>query len=119
MNTREIIQDAIANGGGTYSLNDGEWDHLHQKTGYVVAEANGIENWPLGLRADIINGLIMQWNLADSGYYLGLWFDENGNWSIDKVSHFDSLYWAKGKAMWNKQRAIWDQAEGKEIRIDA
>lgn len=120
MNTRELIQDAIANGGGTYYLGENsEWVKLWRADGYVVAEPNGIENWPLGLGSGVVDGVAKQWGLKDSGFFLGLWLDENTNWSIDKVSHVDSLYWAKQAAIRNKQRAFWDVANNKEVRISA
>lgn len=118
----DVMDDAVICGGGTYEFINGGWFRLIATSGYMVSDPGGIENVP-GFpynNADSLAALVRTfWAKTQNtpsptnvprGIYLGLWKDENGNWSIDRSHHFAQRNTAVMIAKENQQRAIWDCA---------
>lgn len=132
---REIISEQIHETGsfqgGTYTFIqfDGVGQPLFIPTshldGYYVSRVGGVENFPffkpngnttITFTSDVINQVWLARNYQ-SGFYLGLWVDDNGNLSIDETEWISSLPDALYTALNNNQRAIYDIADQKVITV--
>ena len=54
---------------------------------------------------------------SDHGELVGVWVDDTGKVWVDRVWHYPELEEALEVARINNQLAIWDNANGKEIRL--
>jgi hypothetical protein len=124
----QTIENARLNGGGTYNIRFSsatrqfEAERFDFTTGYMVSTSKGIENLPgLMLTADALNLFVLTYALdsIDSVFYLGLWQDEAGNWSIDRSLHLreENLDKALDLAKQYGQRAIWDCNAEEEVIV--
>lgn len=129
MNIWELIDSVKQSGGTTVMVLKTVWPDagyafafsgiLTDATdGYLVSQAGGIENLPtIGLTADVIKAFIDQHpNLAWDGY-LGLWRDDNGNWSVDVTSYYTSKPLALAMAVQNNQRAVFAVGSGEVVYV--
>lgn len=121
MNTLEMLGNAVAKGGGTYRITglddkfEALWEAVEHDFGYFVAAPGGVENLPAAaLSVNTVNAIVDARHFY-SGYYLGLWQDEHGNWSIDETEWINDRNLAEIAGRANQQRAIWDLAENKEV----
>jgi len=123
MNTARLMLDAFENGGGTYQLVGSspygyEWVPVAKDWGYFVSRPNGVENFPeSAMTVETLDKIVTQRHLA-SGFYLGLWRDDNGNWSIDETQWLTTQPFAVFEGIRNHQRAIWDCERQQEISLE-
>lgn len=121
----ELVEDAIANGGGTYTVsmnNRGTVfaERADNTWGYYVSRKNGVENFPY-IDSDVLSNVIKH-VIEDEGEnpfysYFGVWQDENGNWSFDVtmwVATYD-IAWHAARA--ENQRAIFSIATSESIAV--
>lgn len=113
MDINQVIHDAIGNGGGTYNVTenaDGSVTYYKDEaiSGYYVSMPFGVENFPY-LLPSVVSAIVNQRHLRHAVTpRLGLWRDENGNWSIDQTLHTYDLFRALKWGVEYDQRAIWD-----------
>lgn len=122
----QTIENGRLNGGGTYNIRFSsatrqfEAERFDFTTGYMVSAAYGVENLPgLMLTVDALNLFILTYALdsLDCEFYLGLWQDEAGNWSIDRSRHIMDRGQAEYMGRVYGQRAIWDCANNVSIDL--
>jgi hypothetical protein len=112
---------AMLNGGGTYaySFTERTYEPVTPAYGYWVAKPYGMENIPPSvLSIDVLGHWVGEkggWHPSE-GFYLGLWQDERGNWSVDSVEFVQDRIAAIARGRRNNQRAIWDIANEAEIK---
>lgn len=124
MNTNDVIEDAISNGGGTYKLQYGaifgqfEYEKVADEvSGYFVSAPYGVENYPaFAMTADVLDRIVWMRHRL-SGCYLGLWKDDKGNFSIDESMWVSNLYTAIELGDKWEQRAVWDIANQREVLL--
>jgi len=119
MNISEVIAESLVNGGGTYSVASQpmRFEKTIHEFGFYVSRPNGVENLPFAaLSTDVLMDVVLARHY-DSGLYLGLWKDENNNWSIDETEWFLFKDAAIAAGIRNNQRAIWDIENGEAITL--
>lgn len=114
MNLYKIIEQAIQNGGISYSINNGD---CNPSSGYMVSVL-GCET-----KVDLINlDLVVRFIkhnidlLSDSKSYLGIWLND-GVWYLDVSCNYETLGSAIIEGTKNKQLAIWDCENATEIKL--
>lgn len=98
---------------GTYLLIPGGWGHpVHWADGYSV----GIESLYVGPPLS----KPMFWDLLgyDASGYVGVWTDSTGLQYVDRVTKILDLSEALRLANFRGELAVWDNAHGKEIRVE-
>ena len=126
-----LIEQVRKNGGGTFLVDFdheyGRWvifDASNTTTGYYVSAPNGIENLPdlddNTFRAVLVAFLGDRFGAReiDDPFRLGLWQDENGNWSIDETLWFYNYDVAMSVARENNQRAIYDIRDQEVLSVE-
>ena len=118
MNLQKIYSETLKNGGLTYNLDTGE---ANPKTGYMAggfAPSDKFPKWQFingdRLRNFIINNIEF---LLHSDTYLGTWMDNNMIY-IDISANFKNLSEAFEHAKINKEIAIWDCENERNLYID-
>ena len=116
-NIQNFIIEAKANGGGSYSLNTGK---TNPNKGYMVS-IEGCEEIHKEIPTDeSIREYILTHSeqLAMDNKYLGIWYnDKKQQWYLDVSINIDDRDKARLFGSINKQEAIWDCANGKEIKL--
>jgi hypothetical protein len=118
MDIFELIDNARANGGGTYKVEDRQdeynFEPLTLTSGYYVALAGGIERAG-NLYLNPLTEFLLGFDLDSE--HLGLWRDEDGLWSLDRTVWFLDRESAVEFGKLQHQRAIWDIANGVAITL--
>lgn len=116
-NIQNFISEAKVNGGGSYNLNTGV---TNPNKGYMVS-IEGCEeihkDFPTG---ESIRDYIFTHSeqLAMDNKYLGIWYnDKKQQWYLDVSINIGNRGKARLFGSINKQEAIWDCANGKEIKL--
>ena len=114
-NFREILEEAIKNGGAT--LHAKSMKSANYKTGYMVSVMD-FKTIVLNYEQDILEALEeAQVKALALNTCVGLWIDE-GKIYIDFSKNFEELEEALEFAKANKQLAIWDIANNSSIYLD-
>lgn len=116
-NIQNFISEAKVNGGGSYSLNTG---NTNPNKGYMVS-IEGCEEIHKDFPTDeSIREYILTHSeqLAMDDKYFGIWYNEKKEqWYLDVSINMDDYEKARLFGSINKQIAIWDCANGKEIKL--
>jgi len=117
-NIQGFIIEAKANGGGSYNLNTG---NTNPNKGYMVS-IEGCEEIHKEFPTDEkIREYVLTHSelLAMDDKYLGIWYnDKKQQWYLDVSINISNRGKARLFGSINKQIAIWDCANGKEIKLD-
>ncbi len=114
MNFIKLLSLAESNKGATYNVNTGE---INPSVGYMVA-TEGNEFVSGMLTHDVVKDYVNSHSsaLSQPNAYLGIWWD-GMNWVLDVSEIFEEKRNAIFFGIIRKQRAIWDNANKKEIAI--
>lgn len=112
MNDIKLFMD-YKNVDGTYER-DGK--RINRKTGYAVGLAEGD-----GYTTFNVNEIMVKFYATKVNYpnaeYIGIWTRKNGEMVFDPVGIYENIEDAFRVATRNRQDAIWDFKEGKEITL--
>lgn len=115
----EIVDYVTQTGGGSFKSTDEGWEQVYASDGYYVSVSGGMESVEESQLEDAILTFafarIDVWNKPQA--LLGIWRDDNGEYSIDVSMRFEHIETAMLAGKLGNQRAIWDIYNHKAITI--
>lgn len=113
----QILEQCLANKGGSFNLITGE---TNPSTGYMVSlDGHEFRTSELDVVTLMAYAGAKMNHLSESilgETYLGIWFDGE-EWVLDVSINVEEFPEALALGVYNKQEAIWDCANSKEIRL--
>lgn len=107
------INEIIKNGGATLDKN---YQNIKEKNGYMVSIMGMEKTFPLNQLEELKDNIEEYQKILKNNEYIGLWV-ENELIYLDISKHYKDLKQAKKMGIYNKQLAIYDIANNKNIYL--